>query len=746
MNRNYLQKLEYNKIIEQLEKNCVTYIGKDLAKSLVPAFDKANVENLLAETNEAVSVLYKASSAPIQEISNITEYIKILESGGTLTLKGILDLTKILNIANNLKVYFSQDFIMSSDYPILADLFGALYTNKDITEKIFETVLDENTLADDASPKLSTIRRSQRKQEANIKSALNGVLQKNAKYIQENLVTLRNDRYVIPVKEEYRSKIKGLVHDISSTGATVFIEPLSVFELNNEINNLKIEEKLEIEKIIRELSNLFIPYTEQLAINTSTIGTLDFIFAKAKYSKDLKAVCPKINDEKFFNLKNVKHPLLEQDKAVPINVYAGKDFSSLIITGPNTGGKTVTLKTVGLIHLMACSGLNIPADEGSSIYIFDNIFADIGDDQSIADSLSTFSSHMLNIVDIIKNASANSLVLVDELGSGTDPIEGASLAISILEHFKNLGAITIATTHYQELKKYAITNEGFENASVEFNIETLSPTYKLLIGIPGKSNAFEISKKLGLDEVIINRASSLLNSNDIEFETVLKNIYDDKIQLEKEKEKISADLAEIEKLKSSLAKQNDEKNKKAENIVNTAKQEARQILLDAKEDADDIIKKLNAVSSSNDANNLRNELNSKIKETTPIINAETIKKLQESFNGKRTELNKNKTNTSKTKHPNSKSTVSYNISKARNINSEINVIGENVLDATMLIDKFIDDAALAKLPTVRIVHGKGTGKLRAGIHEYLHSNPHVKSFRVGTFGEGEMGVTVVELK
>lgn len=740
MNKTYLQKLEYNKIIKQLEKNCVTYIGKDLSKSLVPSFEKSEVEKMLNETNEAVSVLYKASSAPIQEIDNITEYLKILESGGTLTLKGILDLTRILNIANNLKIYFSQDFINKEDYPILANLFDVLYTNKDILEKISKTVIDENTISDDASAKLNTIRRNLRKQESNIKTALNGVLQKNSKYIQENIVTIRNDRYVIPVKEEYRSQIKGLVHDVSSTGSTVFIEPLSVFELNNEINNLKIAEKVEIEKIIRDLSNLFIPYTEQLAIDSSTIGALDFIFAKAKLSKDLKAICPKINDEKYFNLKNVKHPLLEQSKAVPINVYAGNDFSSLIITGPNTGGKTVCLKTVGLIHLMACSGLNIPADEGSSIYIFDNIFADIGDDQSIADSLSTFSSHMLNIVDIIKNATSNSLVLVDELGSGTDPLEGANLAVSILEHFKNLGAITIATTHYQELKKYAITNDGFENASVEFDIETLSPTYKLLIGIPGKSNAFEISKKLGLNEEIINRASTLLNLDDVEFETVLKNIYDSKIEIEKEKEEISAKLKEVQELQQKLYKEDEEKIAQANNIINNAKQDARRILMDAKEEVNEMLKKMNETASNKELNNIRNDLNEKIKETTPVINAETIKKLQESFKGTASK------SSNIFKEQKSKSTVSYNISKTRSINSEINVIGENVLDATMLIDKFLDDAAMSKLPTVRIVHGKGTGKLRAGIHEYLKTNPHVKSFRMGTFGEGEMGVTVVELK
>ena len=513
----------------------------------------------------------------------------------------------------------------------------------------------------------------------------------------------------------------------------MFIEPISVFELNNELNNLKMEEKIEIEKIIQNLSNQFIPYIDDLRITANTIGVLDFVFAKAKYSKEIKAVCPKINDEKQIDLKNVKHPLLNQESAVPISISIGENYNCLIITGPNTGGKTVSLKTVGLVTLMACSGLNIPADNGSSIYVFDNVFADIGDDQSISDSLSTFSSHMLNIVDIVENANSNSLILVDELGSGTDPLEGANLAISILERFKNIGSITIATTHYQELKKYALVNDGFENASVEFDIETLSPTYKLLIGVPGKSNAFEISKKLGLDEEIINRASKLLTSNDIEFETVLKNIYDDKIKIEKEKEQINAELERVSKLRNSLEKENTLKEQKADEIIKNAKAEARKILLDAKEDATEIIRKLENTKSSKDANNLRNDLNDKLKENTTVINAETIKKLQDSF-----KMPKANTNT--------KSTVNYKISKTRTANSEINVIGETVLDAIPIIDKFLDDSALAKLQTVRIVHGKGTGKLKAGIHEFLRKNPHVKSFRMGTFGEGEMGVTVVELK
>ena len=782
MNNIYLEKLEYNKILDNLQKHCVTFLGKDFAKKIMPVYDKEKVKEMLNETNEAVSILFKASTPPITEIADITVYIKILESAGVLSLKAILDLAKILKISDELKKYFTQDFINIDDYPILKSQYEMLYTNYDIYSRIFKIVIDENTISDDASTKLKEIRRNQRKIEQNIKNTLNGIIHSHSKAIQENIVTIRNDRYVIPVKEENRSQIKGLVHDISSTGATVFIEPLAIFEMNNELNNLKIEEKLEIEKIITDLSNIFIPYTENLDITFKAIGLLDFVFAKAKYSKALHAIQPTINDKKFINLKNVKHPLLNQESAVPINLSIGEDFTSLIITGPNTGGKTVTLKTAGLICLMACSGLNIPADDGSSIYVFDNIFADIGDDQSIADSLSTFSSHILNIVDIIKKATSNSLILVDELGSGTDPVEGANLAISILEHFKVLNALTIATTHYQELKKYALANEGFENASVEFNIETLSPTYKLLIGIPGKSNAFEISKKLGISADIIDRAKQLLNSDDVKFETILKEIYDDKIQIEKEKLEISSKLEEAEKLRNSIKNDISEKEQKAKEIVSNAKIEARKILLDAKDDVNELIRQANSASSK-DLNNIRNTLNNKIKETsvtgtysnivanaTNVIIPKDIKpnlkvfvttlgkegivvsnvskdnEVQVQIGSMKMSINISnlqKVNDNKEK---TKSNYSYKISKARSLNSEINVIGENVLDATALIDKYLDDCAMAKLPSVRIVHGKGTGKLKQGIHEFLRHHPHVKSFRMGTFGEGEMGVTIVELK
>mgnify|MGYP002581438683 FL=1 len=605
-----------------------------------------------------------------------------------------------------------------------------------------------------------------------------------SKYIQENVVTIRNDRYVIPVKEEYRNQIKGFVHDISSSGSTVFIEPISVFELNNEIANLKIEENLEIEKILQNLSKLFYPYAEEIKKDIESISKLDFIFAKAKYSKNINGITPLINDNKEVKLINAKHPLLDLTTAVPISLELGTNFSTLVITGPNTGGKTVTLKTIGLLTAMACSGLNIPAQEKSSIYVFDKIFADIGDDQSISDSLSTFSSHMKNIVDIINNASENSLILVDELGSGTDPLEGASLAISILDYFKTNNILTVVTTHYQELKKYALLTKGFENASVEFDIDTLSPTYHLLIGVPGKSNAFEISKKLGLSEKIIDKAKSNLNKKDIDFEELLKNIYDNKSKIENEKLEISRELENISNLKKSLERDNSKLLEQEQEIINNAKIEARNILLDAKEEATSIISKMNNSAKSNsELNNLRNKLNKDIKniyltsndeqENTSknLINIKDIKPNTEVFvtnlgqngiilsnisksNEVQVQIGSMKMNINikyleKTKDSNkkTKSISSYaSVSKTKNAKSEINVIGLNVDEAIFVIDKFLDDCYLAKLQTVRIVHGKGTGKLREGIHKFLKTNSHVDSFRIGTFGEGEMGVTVVELK
>ena len=569
---------------------------------------------------------------------------------------------------------------------------------------------------------------------------------------------------------------------LQQVGSTVFIEPLLVFDLNNESTHLKTLEQLEIEKILHNLSALLYDITNELQYNFNTIGELDFIFAKAKYSIKNDCTCPIINNNKIINLINARHPLIDHNTVVPININIGEAFSTLVITGPNTGGKTVTLKTVGLLCLMAYSGLYIPTSENSSLYVFDNIFADIGDEQSIQESLSTFSAHMSNIVEIIKNASTNSLVLVDELGSGTDPIEGEALAISILETFHSNNILTLATTHYPEIKNYALVNTGFENASCEFDIENLRPTYKLLIGIPGKSNAFAISKKLGLDTNILERANSLLNSSDIDIETLMKNIYDDKIEIEKEKEAIQKNSNQIELLRKQLEQQNNDLENKKVSIIEKAKIEARNLLLEAKEEINRAIALSNSNTSIKDLNKIRNDINDKIKSTidtkkeTPLIpiTAEkiqignkifvntlgqigTILSLPNKSNELQVQIGNIKMNVnlknlsianSQTKQlPNTlNSTTSYSNSKAKTVNSELTVIGLNVEEATYLIDKYLDDCALAKLPEIRIVHGKGTGALRNGIHTFLKKNHHVSSFRLGTYGEGEMGVTIVTLK
>ena len=791
MNTN-LKKLEFNRILDILSTYCVTYMGRDLAIKLLPSNSIETVQTLLKETEEAVNLTYRNDTPSFYEIENIDIEVKHLESNNTLSCKSLLNLKNIFKLSQELKEYFSKDFLDTSEYPILSGIFNSLYSNKDIVNKITSCILDENTIDDKASANLQSIRRKQRKLEQDIREQLNKMIHSSSysKYIQENIITIRNDRFVIPVREEYRSQIKGFIHDISNAGSTVFIEPIAVFEMNNELNRLKIDEEIEIEKILNTLTSLFFPYVEELKSDIVLIGKLDFIFAKAKYSKNIKGITPTINTNKAINLINARHPLIDANKVVPISINLGNDFSTLVITGPNTGGKTVTLKTVGLLCTMACCGLNIPADEHSSIYVFDKIFADIGDDQSISDSLSTFSSHMTTIVEIINSSTSDSLILLDELGSGTDPIEGANLAISILDYFKSFGLLTIATTHYQELKQYALVTEGFENASVEFDINKLAPTYRLLVGIPGKSNAFEISKNLGLNDKILNKAKSMMTSEQINIEELLKSIYDNKAEIEKEKNEIELKLKKISELENNLIHKNEDLKKKEQDLINNAKIKARDILLDAKEEVSEIIKEMNNLRSSDmkTADNLRNKLNKKIKDISlsehnstdftdisRTLTPDQIKPNLEVFvktlgkNGivlshvsKSNEvqvqigimkMNINIKNLEKSKKDissktdNTIKTSTYtSISKSRTAKTEINVIGLTVDEAIFVVDKFLDDSSLAKLQTVRIVHGKGTGKLKNGIHQFLKNHPHISSYRMGTFGEGEMGVTVVELK
>lgn len=801
---NSLKKLEFNKILEKISNYCKTYIGKNYVSELRPSQDKENIQEMLNETSQGVILIQRNSTPPLGEIANITVYLKALESYGTLSIKALLEIQNILQMSANLKKYFEKDYLETSDFSAIEQYFLDLYVNPSIVATFAKSIVDEDTIADTASSKLQDIRRRERKIEQDIRSKLNGILHSStySKYMRENLVTIRNGRFVIPVKEEYRGAVKGFVHDMSSSGSTVFIEPIAVFDLNNELSNLHIEEELEIERILQNLSGLLYPYTTELENNVQLIGKLDFIFAKAHYSLNLHCTTPEINDEKFIDFKNARHPLIDPANVVPISVGLGKDFSSLIITGPNTGGKTVTLKTIGLLSAMACSGLNIPAEEHSSFYIFDHIFADIGDEQSISESLSTFSSHMSNIVKITQTATSNSLILVDELGSGTDPLEGAHLAISILQYFTEMKCLTVATSHYQELKKYALVTPGFKNASVEFDIENLRPTYRLLIGIPGKSNAFAISRKLGLDENIIERASSMIDKETINLEDLLKNIYDSKSKIEDEKIRTSIALREAEELRNSLKHQHSNVSNKEKELIANAKQEAKQILLDAKETANSIIKDMNSAPSASKANKLRNALNEKIssintnaedvelsdnllpaiarEEIKPGLNVYVsnlkangvvvsniskddtvqvqigimkmkvdIKNLQETATSSKASVSASSAKPSAKSAKNKSKNYSYvgrSSLKAQNISPEINLLGLTVDEAIPIVDKYLDDCYIAKLSPVRIVHGKGTGALRNGIHHYLKSNKLVDNFRLGTFGEGEMGVTIVNLK
>lgn len=777
MNTKYLDKLEFYKICDILKEFSITYVAKEISLNLSPISNKKDLQKALKQTTEASTLIYRKGNIPISEISETSEHIKKLESYTFLSSKQLLDLANILRISRNLKDYFLGQEIDMSEFINLEPLFNNLYINLNVENTIYKSILDENTFADDASKELYIIRKNIKNKESEIRNKLNSFL--HTKYIQEAVITVRNNRFVIPVKNEYRQEIKGFVHDISSSGSTVFIEPISIFDLNNDLNNLKNEENIEIEKILQNLSSLFFDIIENIKNNINLIGIIDFIFAKGKYSNSINASEPVISDEKMINLINAWHPLLDINKAVKNTISIGKDYNSLIITGPNTGGKTVTLKTAGLLCIMALSGLHIPAKENSVIYFFDNIFADIGDEQSISASLSTFSSHMSNISYILKESTSDSFILLDELGSGTDPLEGSALAISILENLNKAQSLTLATTHYPELKQYALINDGFMNASVEFDVDTLSPTYKLLIGVPGTSNAFAISKKLGIPEDILSRAKNLISDDSIHIEELLTTIYQNKKIIENEKIEIQNNYEKSKILKEDLERKLSNLNSSQKSIIDEAKEKARDILLSAKEDANELIKEIEKSKTSKDANTVRNSLNDKINKLTvqkqenkksdlklsdlkpgtlvyipsinqtgSVISASKENSIQVQLNlGKmffkitELEISNNSNKTISKKDYSKKSNF-----KPKAISSEINVLGQNVDEACFAIDKYLDNCYLAGLSSVRIVHGKGTGALREGIHKFLKTHPHVKSFRIGTFGEGEMGVTIAELK
>ncbi len=724
-----LDKLEFNNIRENLAKYTQTFEGKNLAFSIEPSSKTMEVKSWINETNECLQVRNIKGELPISQIDDVSFLIKSLKSSLSLSAKGLLEMSNILRTARELTEYIKD---LESPLPTLKDYFSMLYSNKDIENKISSCIISEDIIADNASQKLYSIRNSKKVLESDIKNKLNQVMHSNSKYIMDQVITIRDGRYVIPVKDEYKSFVKGFIHDTSSSGSTVYIEPMAVFEINNKINNLSLEENKEIERILSELSGLLFPIVYQIEKDIEVTSKLDFINAKAKLAIEMEANLPIISNE--INLIKARHPLIPKDKVVPIDIYVGKDFTTLVITGPNTGGKTVSLKTVGLLCLMAQSGLFIPAGENSTIKIFENIFADIGDEQSIEQSLSTFSSHMTNIVKIVEKVNDKSLVLVDELGSGTDPIEGANLALALLEYFHNQGAITVATTHYHEIKNYCITHDGFENASCEFDIEKLEPTYHLLIGIPGKSNAFAISKRLGLKQSILERANNLMEKPDTDVETLMKEIYDDRISIENLKKEEEKNLNQVTLLRKSLERQVSDRLAHEEEKVEKAKKQAREILQDAKDEANKVIRELSSLSSKDlkKANKLRNKLNSDLKETVSSSGLDLSVLL--------------KLNNQETNKPSGKANVHIENTASKNISSEINLIGENVDTAIMALDKYLDNCTMAHLKQVRVIHGKGTGKLREGIHNYLKKSKYVSSYRIAGYGEGDYGVTIVELK
>lgn len=781
--------LEFNKILEMLRKNCITYIGKELVDKLYPSSDINTILRLQKETSEACSLALRKNTPPIAPIVDLNNIISKISIGSILSIEELLKIAITLKIFREVKEYYKEDYV--DGIKILNSYFESLYTNKNLESEIFRCIRGENDLDDNASIELRKIRKQITDAEVKIKDKLNSIIHASStsKFLQDSVVTFRNGRYVIPVKQEYRNEINGLVHDSSASGNTIFIEPTAVFNINNEIKELIIKEKAEIERILSLLTQMVSPITNDVIVSCNVLGQIDFSFAKSKLAFDMEAFEPQINNNGYINLKKARHPLLDRKKVVPIDVWLGDKFNTLVITGPNTGGKTVTLKTVGLLNLMAQSGLQIPASEFSEVAVFDNIYSDIGDEQSIEQSLSTFSAHMTNIVKITDNITKNDLVLIDELGSGTDPVEGSALARAILSYLHDFNCRTIATTHFSELKTFAMQKKGMENASCEFDFEKLAPTYKLLIGVPGRSNAFLISKKLGLSDKILGDASQYINKETVKFEDILTNIEQDKIKIKEQKELSDKLLKEAQLLKEDAEKIHDDIESKKTTILNKAKIEARDLLLDAEEEANKIIKDLIEIknTSAKDQYKKAEENRQKIKKSisqiqkdllvpkTEIKNAITPKEVVKGMEVYISSLDQNVTiislpdkngnvmvqsglmklnthisNLEKIKKITTTKKVIVNSktkgNKSQTISTEINLLGMTVDEATSVLEKYLDDAYLSGLHEVRIVHGKGTGLLRKGVQSYLKTNPHVKSFRIGMYGEGDSGVTIAEMK
>ena len=792
MNQKVLRTLEYNKIVERLAEYAFGADTKERCLSLLPSTSLSEITNAQQQTKDAMNRSLKKGRLDCSGIKPLSSAIRRVEIGGTMNIEELLGLCKLLETARRVKAYGRKE---REDIPSdsLSELFDGLEPLSPLCDEIRRCIISVDEISDDASSNLKSIRRSIRSTGDRIHVQLNQMLnnQNVRNCLQDFVITMRNGRYCLPVKAEAKSQITGMVHDQSSSGSTLFIEPMAVVNLNNELKELSIKEQDEIAVILATLSAKAGEYIPAIETDYQILTELDFIFAKAAYALEYNGITPHFNTERKIRILKGRHPLLDAKKVVPIDISLGSDFDQLVITGPNTGGKTVSLKTVGLLTLMGQAGLPIPAGDRSELAVFDDIFADIGDEQSIEQNLSTFSSHMTNIIHILKEANEHSLVLFDELCAGTDPTEGAALAVSILSYFHRRGIRTMATTHYSEIKIYALTTGGIENACCEFDVETLSPTYRLLIGIPGKSNAFAISKKLGLSDTLIEDARTRISSNEQNFEDLLSDLEASRITIEKEQAEINRYKSEITALKQQLKNKQEKLDESRDAILRKAKEEANQILQEAKDTADEAIRNFNKYGTTRPSiqemekqrTNIRekiaaNEKKSSKEKETAIYNPKVPKKLRIGDSVKVLSMNLTGTVHSL---PNAKGDLfvqmgilrsqvnikdlvliedatpgskkyaktgagKLKMSKSASVSTEINLIGKTVDEAIALLDKYLDDAYLAHLPSVRIVHGKGTGALRSAVQSHLKRQSYIKSFHLGEFGEGDAGVTIAEFK
>lgn len=792
MNQKALSSLEYPKIIERLTEKASSPMGKELCRKLQPSTDINKIRLMQTQTKDALTRLFQKGSVSFGSVKDIRGSLKRLEIGSSLGIMEILSVCALLENTSRVKAYSRGD---RSDLPSdsLDSMFEQLAPLTPLSSEIRRCILSEDEISDDASPALRQVRRNMKVTNDRIHTQLSGLVNGNARtYLQDSVITMRNGRYCIPVKAEYKGQVPGMIHDQSSTGSTLFIEPMAVVKLNNDMRELELQEQKEIEIILAGLSEQIAEEREAIALNLELMVQLDFIFARAGLAMDMNGSEPVFNEEGRVLLKKARHPLIPKKKVVPIDIRLGDDFDLLIITGPNTGGKTVSLKTVGLLTLMGQAGLHIPALDRSELALFHEIYADIGDEQSIEQSLSTFSSHMTNIVSFLEKADSRSLVLFDELGAGTDPTEGAALAISILSYLHDKGIRTMATTHYSELKVYALSTPGVENACCEFSVETLRPTYRLLIGIPGKSNAFAISSKLGLSDQIIERAKEQISEQDESFEDVLSSLEENRVTIENERLEIAHYKEEIKTLKAQLESRQEKLDAQRDRILRQANEEAHKVLEEAKEYADQTMKLFHKFQKNNvdtsaverERQELRKRMNKAEKnmsdrqETKKPKKLLTAKDIRPGDSVKVLSMNLKGTVGSR---PDSKGFLfvqmgiirskvhlsdlelvdepvittpslqktgagKIRMSKSASVSTEINLLGRTVDEAIAELDKYLDDAYIAHLKSVRIVHGKGTGALRKGIHDYLRRQKHVSSFRLGEFGEGDAGVTIVDFK